>query len=214
MPPARLFDEMLKLLLSEQAEANFDGLRRFGLFDVLFPQVAQAMAQDETGNTELLIRLALRSTSQRMVAGKPVTPAFLFAAMLWMPVAARAAELQAAGEPASPALAQASGEVLSEQCQTVAIPRRFSGMQCDMWHLQARFESRRGKRPYTLLENKRFRAAYDLLLLRAAINEVPQELADWWTDFQTADAQGREDMIEAAPSGPKPPGKRRRRRRK
>ncbi len=215
VPPARLFDEMIKLLLSEQGEANFEGMLQFGLFQTLFPAVAQAMQDDDTGATEKLIRLALRSTASRMAQDKPVTPSFIYAALLWRPVCQQFAQLEASGMPPAPALAQAANEVVGQQCRTVAIPRRFSGMCADMWHLQARFEARRGKRPYRMLENKRFRAAYDFLLLRAEIGEVPQELADWWTRFQEVDEQEREAMVQAAPAGgPQSAGRRRRRRRR
>ncbi|MGJ8668581.1 MAG: polynucleotide adenylyltransferase PcnB [Oceanococcus sp.] len=213
VPPARLFDEMIKLLLSPQGEANFDGMSNFGLFQVLFPTVASAIENDDSGATEKLIRLALQSTAKRMGEDKPVTPSFIYAAMLWRPVCRAMQALLDSGTPAAPAMAQAASAVVSEQCRTVAIPKRFSGMCADMWHLQARFESRRGKRPYRMLEHKRFRAAYDFLLLRAEIGEVEQELADWWTRFQEVDESEREDMIQAAPSGPKPSGRRRKRRR-
>lgn len=216
VPPARLFDEVLKMFLSTKAEVNFDGLLDFGLFDVLFPQVAQAMAADDSGQTEALIRLALRSTSQRMQADKPVTPAFVFAAMLWAPACAACAALREQGVPPAPALAQAASEVISLQCRSVAIPRRFSGMQADIWHLQSRFASRRGKRPFRLLENKRFRAAYDFLALRAQAGQVEQELVDWWTQFQEVSHEERKQMADAAPLGPDGGGGagRRRRRRK
>lgn len=214
VPPARLFDEMNKMLLNEQAEANFDGLREFGLFDVLFPVVERALVADEQGKTEKLIRLALQGSAQRIAEGKSVTPSFLYAALLWHPVSQRAEALRGEGMPPAPALAQAANEVLAEQCESVFIPRRFSGMQIDIWHLQARFDQRRGKRPFRLLEHRRFRAAYDFLLLRAAIGEVPQELADWWTNFQLNDPDAKKAMAEAAPSGPKRGNRRRRRRRK
>ena len=214
VPPARLFDEMIKLLLSEQGEANFDGMREFGLFQVLFPVVEAVLQQEQGERAGQLIRLALQSTAERIRQDKPVTPSFIYAAMLWQPVCERAQALRDNGVPASPAMAQAASEVVAQQCQTVAIPKRFSGMCADMWHLQARFEQRRGKRPYRMLEHKRFRAAYDFLLLRAQVGEVAQELADWWTRFQDVDGEARQDMVQAAPSGPKPAGRRRRRRRR
>ena len=216
VPPARLFDEVLKMFLSQKAETNFDGLLNFGLFDVLFPQVAEAMAADESGQTETLIRLALRSTAQRMAAEKPVTPAFVFAAMLWAPACTACAALREQGVPPAPALAQAASEVIGLQCRSVAIPRRFSGMQADIWHLQSRFEARRGKRPFRLLENKRFRAAYDFLALRAQAGQVDQALVDWWTQFQEVSHDERKQMADAAPAGPDTGGGagRRRRRRK
>ena len=214
VPPARLFDEVLKLFLSEKAESNFDGLMHFGLFDVLFPEVARAMHEDQSGRVEALIRLALRSTAQRIADDKPVTPAFVFAAMLWAPAQAAAAALREQGVPPSPALAQGASEVIGQQCRTVAIPRRFSGMQGDIWQLQVRFEFRRGKRPFRLLENKRFRAAYDFLALRAQAGEVDQELVDWWTQFQDVSHEERKQMSEAAPGGPGGAGSGRRRRRR
>lgn len=214
VPPARLFDEVLKLFLSEKAEANFDSLLQFGLYGVLFPQVAAAMDADDSGQVENLIRLALRSTAQRLAEGKPVTPAFVFAAMLWAPARAAAQALREKGVPPSPALAQGSSDVIGEQCRTVAIPRRFSGMQADIWHLQSRFDFRRGKRPFRLLENKRFRAAYDFLALRAQAGEADQELVDWWTQFQDVSHEERQAMSEAAPNGPAGAGTGRRRRRR
>ncbi len=214
VPPARLFDEVLKLFLSEKAEANFDGLRHFGLFDVLFPQVAAAIESDDSGQVEDLIRLALRSTAQRLAQDKPVTPAFVFAAMLWAPARAACAALREQGVPPSPALAQGASEVIAEQCRTVAIPRRFSGMQADIWHLQSRFDFRRGKRPLRLLENKRFRAAYDFLALRAQAGEADPALVEWWTAFQDVDHEERKQMAESAPAGPTGAGAGRRRRRR
>lgn len=214
VPPARLFDESLKLFLSESAQASFDGLWEFGLFDVMFPQVARVMEGPDGVRAERIIRLALESTAKRIAEDRPVTPGFLFAALLWVPVQQRSQALQDGGMIPSQALAQASAELMNDQSGRVAIPRRFSGMQQDIWQMQPRFEARRGKRPYRLVENKRFRAAYDFLLLRAQAGEVDPELAQWWTDFQEANPDIVQRMVDEAPtsSADRPPRRRRRRR--
>ena len=102
-------------------------------------------------------------------------------------------------------------DVLGEQPCALAIPRRYDGMIKEIWALQPRFEQRGGQRPYRLLENPRFRAAYDFLLLRAESGEVDAELGEWWTRFQEVDDDERASML-LADSAPKP--RRRRKRRK
>ena len=212
VPPARLFDELLKLLLSEHGQASLDGLQEYGLFEVMFPQVARVLEGPEGERADRIIRLALASTAARIAEDKPVTPGFLLAALLWVPVQQRSAELEAGGQPPIQALAQASAELVGEQVGRVAIPRRFSGMQQDIWQMQPRFHARRGKRPFRMLAHKRFRAAYDFLVLRAEAGEVEPELAQWWTEFQEQAPEQGQQMIEEAPSGE--PRRRRRRRRR
>ncbi len=214
VPPARLFEECLKLFLNADAEANFDGLQHYGLFEQMFPQVADGLDSEAGELAERLIRLALRSTAERVRADKSVTPGFLFAAFFWLPVEVRAQALAAEGMPRAQALAAACDQVMSEQSSRVAIPRRFSGMQADIWHMQVRFEARRGKRPFRLMEHKRFRAAYDFLLLRAEAGDAPQELADWWTRFQEVSDEERQEMAQSAPGQEGGGGRRRRRRRR
>src|SRR5699024_521220 len=140
--------------------------------------------------------------------GKPVTPAFLFAAFLWQRVSARSEQLVAEGLPQVEALAVSGEEAFAAQAQRVAIHRRFSSMAKEMWCLQPRFERRRGKRAFRLMSERRFRAAYDFLLLRAIENPELQELADWWTTFQEVDGDERREMTRAAP------GKRQRRKKR
>ncbi len=214
VPPARLFDESLKLFLSTKAEENFDGLQRFGLFEVMFPAVAAALQSEEAEFAEQLIRLALRSTAARIEIDKPVTPGFLFAAFFWVPVRQRAAQLEAGGLPRADALNAAADEIMQRQFEHVAIPRRFSGMQIEIWQMQPRFEHRRGKRPQRLMAHKRFRAAYDFLDLRAQAGDADPELVQWWTEFQEVPENRQGEMAATAPGNGPAPKRRRRRRRK
>jgi poly(A) polymerase len=182
VPPARLFDEMLKLFMGGHALENFRLLERYGLFAHLFPWTHELLARDESDRG--FIERALSNTDQRIAAGQPVTPAFLFAAFLWAPVRTFAAWREADGIHPTQALRQAAGDIAAQQQARIAMPRRFKQPMTEIFEIQARFEQRRGKRPLRLLGHPRFRAAYDFLLLRAEAGEVEQEVADWWTAFQ------------------------------
>jgi len=203
IPPARLFDEIIKLFMGGRAWPTFQALVRFRLWEPLFPNLF-----DDPARPPVLVEQALQNTDQRVAEGKPVTPAFLFAAFLWQRVSARSEQLVAEGLPQVEALAVSGEEAFAAQAQRVAIHRRFSSMAKEMWCLQPRFERRRGKRAFRLMSERRFRAAYDFLLLRAIENPELQELADWWTTFQEVDGDERREMTRAAP------GKRQRRKKR
>jgi poly(A) polymerase len=207
VPPARLFDEMLKLLLSGHASACLRQLREVGLHKGLLP-LLDVILEQPLG--ERFVTLALAQTDERVLAGRPVSPAFLFAALLWHEVLAEWKARQARGERSIPALETAMDEVLDTQCAKLAITRRLTATMREVWAMQPRFEGRSGSRAYRLLESPRFRMAYDFLALRAASGEVPAELETWWRGFQSADADARAAML-LPESGPK---RRRRRRRK
>lgn len=214
IPPARLFDEILKLFMSGHGVETFRLLRDYGLFEMLFPAAAEAM--DALPWAEPLVEAALASTDRRIAEERPVTPAFLFAALLWGPVVLRQAEQEANGLPPIPALQAASQQVVSHQLQHISIPKRFSLPMRDIWDLQQRLPLRRGRRVYQTREHPRFRAAYDLLLLREAAGELEPGLGDWWTAFQQADEHEQRrllDKVGANPAGSGAPRKRKRRRR-
>ena len=215
IPPARLFDEILKLFMAGHGVVTFQLLRRYGLFAMLFPEADEAM--DELPWAERLVEQALSSTDRRIREDRPVTPAFLFAALLWAPVQQRQAILEADGMPAIPALQTASQQVVSRQLQHISIPKRFSLPMRDIWDLQQRLPMRRGKRVFQTREHPRFRAAYDFLLLREEAGELDPGLGDWWTAFQQADEHEQRRLLSkvgADPAGSGAPRKRRRRRRK
>jgi poly(A) polymerase len=207
VPPARLFDEMLKLLLSGHASACLRQLREVGLHEGLLP-LLDVILEQPLG--ERFVTLALAQTDERMLAGRSVSPAFLFAALLWHEVLAAWKARQSRGERSIPALEHAMDEVLDTQSAKLAITRKLTATMREVWGMQPRFEMRSGQRAYRLLEAPRFRMAYDFLALRAASGEVPAELEAWWRAFQTADADTRKAMLLPDTD----PRKRRRRRRK
>ena len=192
VPPSRLFDEMLKLLLSGHALACVVDLRVRGLHHGLLPML-DVILEQPLG--ERFITLALENTDERVRQEKPVSPGFLFAALLWHEVLAQWNILQAAGEKPMLALQQAMDDVLAVQDKELAIPRRYDAIMQEIWAMQPRFLGRGGRRPFRLLEHPRFRAAYDFMLLRCESGEIDSGLGQWWEAFQRADAGEREAML-------------------
>jgi poly(A) polymerase len=213
---ARLFDEVVKLFHGGYALASFEALRHYGLFEPLFPMTEEVLEHEEEGFPITFVSNALQNTDVRVAEGKPVTPAFLFAAMLWEPVRERAAALQASGMTDVEALQEASGQILAEQQQYTSIPKRFGIPMREIWTLQPRFTRRRGKTPQRLMGHPRFRAAYDFLCLRARSGEALEEDCDWWTRAQEGGAAERAQAQAQESEGDAPrkrPRRRRRRRR-
>jgi poly(A) polymerase len=208
VPSSRLFDEMLKLLLSGHALRGLHQLRAEGLHKGLLPLLDVILEQE---HGERFVTVALKNTDQRIQQDKPSSPGFLFACLLWPMVRPAWARRQEQGLKPLPALMEAMDEILAEQENQLAIPRRYEGNIKEIWAMQPRFQQRAGVRPFRLLEQARFRAAYDFLLLRCESGELAADLGDWWTRFQEADHHEREAMLVKDEAAPK---KRRRRPRK
>ena len=206
VPPARLFDEMVKLLFSGHAAECVKRLRADGLHHGLLPML-DVILEQPLG--EKFVGLALAQTDERVRTDRPVSPAFLFAALLWHEVLAAWKAHEGRGEQRIQALHAAMDEVLDIQTDKLAIPRRLTATMKEIWALEPRFENRSGRRPYALLEHPRLRAGYDFLQLRAESGEAPLELADWWRRFMEATPEERQDLLL-----PAEPGEKRRRRRR
>jgi poly(A) polymerase len=212
VPAARMFEEVLKLFHGGYAAETYEMLRQHGLFRYVFPLTDECLSKESDGFPVTLVSRALANTDARINQGKTVTPAFLFAAMLWEPARRRMQFDLERGRPYAEALMKAADAVLRDQSKHVSIPRRFSVPMREIWELQQRLEYRSGNRAARLVTHPRFRAAYDFLLLRAETGSADPALAQWWTDFQTADESARKQMSDAqAPSPGKSRSKRRRR---
>lgn len=184
---ARLFDEILKLFLAGHSQETFAQLRHYNLFQWLFP-LTEASLTDATTHqdTDRLIMSTLKNTDERIHIGKPVTPAFLLTAMLWYPIQKQTQELEQQGLKNALAFEKAIHKVIQMQGRHTSIPRRYLTTMQEICQMQFHLESRRGKRPLRLIQQQRFRAGYDFLLMRANTDPVLKPLADWWTHFQTA----------------------------
>lgn len=207
IPPSRLYEEVVKIFHNGEAVQGFELLRLYGLFGVLFPLTEAALTLEENAFPITLVTKALGNTDKRIAEGKPVTPAFLFAALLWEPVRLAALGFEQQGAAREESLHLAASSIFAEQSKHVALPKRFALQAREIWALQPRFQFTKGKRPERLLTHPRFRAAYDFLCLRASCGEEVQELAQWWTDYQE-----RQGPVERRPEPARKPRRRRRRR--
>lgn len=210
---ARLFDEVIKLLQGGAAVQTMTELCQFGFVETLFPALDEKRSCGTLADCSSLLCLALKNTDLRISQGKSVTPAFMFAALLWEPVRQRFEELQAQGEPPITAMDKAAMEVLERQAARVIVPKRFSVPMRDIWVMQLRLPRRGGRRAFTLLAHRRFRAAYDFLLLRCETGQEDPALAEWWTRFQEVNEEEAAAMIRVLQPG-KPGASRRKRRRR
>ncbi|MCG8315008.1 MAG: polynucleotide adenylyltransferase PcnB [Pseudomonadales bacterium] len=211
IPAARLFDEIQKLFLSGAAENVWRLLQHYGVAPWLFPN--STAERNPNPAHQAMIDQVMINTDIRIAEDKPVTPAFLFAVMLWGPLNIRWESVKSRGVPPVPAFQQAIQSVINEQTKFTSIPKRFVIPLREIWELQLKLPQRSGKRPFRTLEHPRFRAAYDLLLLREHADEIQPELGEWWTNFQEADDETRRSMCDQQSSN-KRNGRSRRRRRK
>ena len=206
VPAARLFDEFLKLFQAGNAERTFDLLHDHGLFREIFPATDEELAKD--AGFMRFTRAALQNTDRRVQDGKSVTPMFLLGVFLWLPVK-KLAEIRRSEEKMSESqsLSLASYEIVAQQQRRISIPKRFTVPMREMLSLQPRFEFKRGKRAMKLLDHRRFRAAYDFMLLLAEVGLGSQETARFWTEVQLQSAEERAQSFQIGQS----PGKKKRR---
>ena len=213
VPPARLFDEFLKLFQTGHAETTFILLWQHGLFQEMFPATSEELANDQ-GFGEF-VRGALQNTDRRVAEGKSVTPMFLLGVFFWAPVKKLAA-IRRAEEKMTEAqsLSLASYDIVAAQQRRLSIPRRFTAPMREMLSLQPRFAVTRGKRAMKLLEHRRFRAAYDFMLLLSEVGQFDAEVAELWTNVQSQSADERLAAFQVTTNTGESRRPRRRRRRK
>ncbi len=210
IPPARLFDEFLKLFMAGHGRPTLLLLLRYQLLDSLCPDAAFLIEKEP--RFKQLVTQAMGNTDQRVKDGRHVTPAFLLAALLWPVVQTRANAMVRTGEAISQAIHSAGQQVIAETCQKMSIPKRFSYPVREIWELQPRLERRQSKRVKDLIADRRFRAAYDLLLLREESSESLDNAGKFWEQQQLE----YPTLVGTAPprTEDKPPRRRRPRRKK
>ncbi|OCG22303.1 MULTISPECIES: polynucleotide adenylyltransferase PcnB [unclassified Gilliamella] len=198
VPSARLFDESLKLLQTGNGYKTYTLLREYCLFEQLFPVIERLFVNNQNGYLEKIIEQVLKNTDYRITNNKRVNPAFLFAAFFWYPIIEQTqTTCIESGLPFHDSFSMAINEVLTEQCKNIAIPRRLTTIMGDIWRLQLRMKKRDGKRAFVILEHPKFRAAYDLLEMRASIEKGELlELAKWWDEFQYSSVEKRIAMVK------------------
>jgi len=204
--PARLFDETLKIFHSGKAIKTLELLREYKLLEYLFPAAERGLQEDAqqkdgNGSFHKLVYAALKNTDKRIRKGLPVTPSFLFAVMLWKRVREEAEEYQQQGNPALQSVHLAASDAFSEQVKCLSVPRRFSNMTREIWTLQGLFKFKNQRRVLSFLENRRFRAAFDFMCLRAESGETSFDDCKWWTLIQEVEMDEKIAMCQSATSG-------------
>jgi len=217
IPPARLYDETLKLFMTGYGLKSYEQMQQYRLFEYICPETAACIddLEDESGMVARFVRQALANTDARIKSGKAVTPAFLFAALLWEPVRRDSKAIEAQGLGAVQAIDSAGLDVLTRQVEQVALPRRYSLVAREIWALQPRLLQPQGRKAEEIMVRLRFRAAYDFLLLRAESGEQVAGIAGWWTKFIDAGDDERVQLLEqhSRPATANPKKRRKRRRR-
>ena len=197
IPPARLFDESLKLLQAGQGVKTYCLLRQYGLFEQLFPALSAYFTEKEDSFAERMIVTALTSTDERVADKLRINPAFLFAAFFWYPLREKVEILKNEGGLNNhDAYALAGNEVLDLFCRSLAAPRRHTAVIRDIWFLQLQLLKRTGSAPMRTMEHPKFRAGFDLLAMRAEIEGGETiELAKWWHEYQFSNGEQREQLV-------------------
>ena len=198
VPASRLFDEMIKLLQTGHALKSLEQLRLQGLDRGVFPILDAALhPATQTPQRERFVQLVLADTDRRVADGLPVAPSFMLACLLWHEVLERWQTLRAGGETPFPALQQAVDAVFDARIGDISGRGKLAADMREIWLMQPRFERRTGNTPRALVEQPRYRAAYDFLRLRADAEEVPAELAEWWEDFALGDEDDRVALLQS-----------------
>ena len=192
VPQSRLFDEMLKLLQTGHALASIEQLIGLGLAKGIYPLLDVVVERAQTP----FVKAALADTDRRVGESKPVAPSFLLACVLWADVREGWEQRLGRREHAFPALQDAIDEVFNARIGDVSGRGKLAADMREIWMMQPRFEKRVGSTPFGLVEQARFRAAFDFLRLRADVAEVDVTLADWWQEFSLADDATREDLVQ------------------
>ncbi|MFO1261859.1 MAG: polynucleotide adenylyltransferase PcnB [Rhodoferax sp.] len=192
VPQSRLFDEMLKLLQTGHAMASIATLKELGLARGIYPLLDVVVERAE----QPFVAAALKDTDRRVGEGKPVAPSFLLACVLWSDVRDGWQARMAQGQHGHPALMDAIDEVFAARIGDVSGGGKLAADMREIWVMQPRFDKRVGSSPYGMVDQPRFRAAFDFMRLRADVGEVEDVLADWWQEFSMADDSARQDLIE------------------
>ena len=215
VPAPRMFDEVLKLFLTGHALASMKSLQQLGLLEILIPEAGKHLHDASIGPVwHRLIERACINTDKRIAENRPVTPAFLFAVLLWPAVVARTEKHLQHGIPFAPARQKAAGQVIHNQNEITAIPKRFAQVIREIWDMQLRLDKRQARHAEVLVADSRFRAGYDFLLLREECGEIEPGLGEWWTRYQREEEHGRMEMVRQLGRADAPAKKKRRRRRK
>lgn len=189
----RLFIEVVKLFHTGCGQRVYTMLREYDVFGRLFPSTAACLESEESLQHTMLMQ-ALFNADRRFKQELPLSSAFIFAVLLWVPLQVELEKLKVKKDSFNIILEKAMATVLQRQQLRVALPKRVSETVRTIWSMQYRMLARNANAIERLFSHPRFRAAYDFLLLRAQVGDAIWA-AQWWQSYHDANEEKRKKLI-------------------
>lgn len=196
IPSARLFEEYNKLFLMGHSEKSFYMLKQYKLLHKLFPYTATNKIEEKFPEHVSFLHQVLQSTDARIANDLPVNPAFLLAAFLWHQLHLEFAKTHSKQHGKEFLWRQAAHNLLKNQVQSLAIPKRFTKVIEEIWYLQRLLVKKQPKAVFKAAKHPKFRAGLDFFTLRAQVEPISEQQLSWWQSYEAADEVARYKMLE------------------
>ncbi len=190
IPAARIYHELAKIFLKGHGEGCFDTLREYGAMAALFPSLIPFFDNEPV---LVFIKKVLRNCDRRVAEGKPVTPAFLFAALYWCVFQER---LRKHSTVNGLILDEVIESVLRDMALEFSCPRKVALRVREIWLFQTSMQRLKARSVRGLFQRPAFRAAYDFLLLRAECDVALESLSAWWRAYVEGTDEERAEILE------------------
>jgi len=170
--PSRLFDEIIKLFHSRDNIQIIELILSYKIDRFLFTEL----------NNDSFLRAALENTARRIEANSSISPIFIFSVVLWSLRVKNLKKISNSRKLNSLTVRESDKDILLKQNKLTNMPKWIKEGILDLWSMQHRLEKSRNS---NILSDKRFRMAYDFLVLRSeTINPNLKKIADYWTKIQ------------------------------
>lgn len=213
--PPRLFDEVLKLLVSREGERCYQLLRQSGLFAALFPFMDEWLSQEENGFPHTELSRALVQIDECCARGEKLAEPLILALFFGGYLEEKGSELKARGVSSRESVDMSVAALAEATAATVFIPHRILLGLREILNLQQRFGKMPGRKPQSVLTRPAFPAALEYLRFRAVREKSLGKTVAWWESYVAGNpvAPGGQlpEVEKTAGDGPR---KRRRRRRR
>ena len=205
--PSRLYEELQKLWISDEAEKGYQLMRSTGLFATLFPEVDEWLKNEDDAYPHTFLGSAFEWIEEEIRQGRKVSAALLFAIILSGPIIKKAKELQEKTGAKFPVIFPVVKSLITVVRERISIPKRDTEAIKAILYGEQRFPQTRGKRPYAWLRNPGFTDAFRFFKMKTTLEGGDKDLIEWWEQFQ------KTNPGEIAASRKKDPARKRRRKR-
>lgn len=176
VPSGRKYEELLKMFLTGNAFSIMTELQNYKITEYLLPLTKNFL---EGKKDRRFILNALKDSDKRFHQNKTLTPSFLFAVMLWPALISKIGDMNSK-KIKIPRISRIGNLLLKKHNEYCFIPKRVQSSIKEIWEIQVML-LRIPEKANTTLKHKRFRAAFDFLLLREKSGENLGGAGDWWT---------------------------------